>query len=82
MAGGADSGYYLDALGRRFPLVRPARPAESVEDGPPPSAPQDAAPDYKSMTRPELQRAAREAGHRVRRTHTREDLIALLTGGE
>ena len=82
MGGGAGSGYYLDALGRRYPLVRPARPAEPSGGGPPSSAPRDAAPDYESMTRPELQRAAREAGHRVRRTHTREDLIELLTGGD
>ena len=85
MGGGADSGYFFDALGRRFPLAGPARPAEPVggvaslvlQD----AEPAEESPDYGSMTRTELQRAAREAGHVVRRTHTRDDLIGLLIGG-
>jgi hypothetical protein len=85
MGGGADSGYFFDALGRRFPLARPARPAEPVSgvaslalQG---EEPAEESPDYGSMTRAELQRAAREAGHVVKRTHTRDDLIGLLLGG-
>jgi len=74
---GGEPTYYRDGLGRLFVHGRLARPAEPAASVSATSAPQD---DLSSLTRPELQRLARERGVPYPRTATRDDLLALLGG--
>lgn len=76
-------GTWVDGLGRRFPLPDAAPPAEPPTAVAPASSESlQAVDDLLSLTRSELQRLAREAGHAVSRSNTKADLVELLTGGD